>query len=384
MTNTNAHAGAVLDWYDRQRRDLPWRAAPGARPDPYRVWLSEIMLQQTTVAAVKPYFAAFLDRWPGVDELAAADLDDVLKCWAGLGYYARARNLKACAERVVADHDGRFPSSEAALLALPGIGSYTAAAIAAIAFDHPAVVVDGNIERVIARLFAIETPLPRAKPEIRRMAAGIAPDHRPGDYAQAMMDLGAGICTPKRPACALCPMAHLCAARSSGLEAVLPAKAPKAPRPERRATLFWLERDDGAVLLRRRHREGLLGGMLEVPGTPWDTGTSAPAAPMEHAPAKAHWRKLSGTVSHTFTHFHLELEVRVARAAPDQRLNAIVEPARCLWVAREDLAGEALPSVMRKVVAHATGDGRAARPVKPFRRESAGATDRSGAARRSS
>jgi len=366
MTNAKlpSHAEAVLAWYDRHRRDLPWRARPGARADPYRVWLSEIMLQQTTVQAVKPYYADFLARWPDIDALAAASLDEVLKAWAGLGYYARARNLKACAEQLVADYGGKFPSNENALRALPGIGVYTAAAIAAIAFDRPAAVVDGNVERVVARLFALERPLPGAKGEIRALTATIAPAVRPGDFAQAMMDLGAGVCTPKRPACPLCPLAGHCAGRAAGLAETLPVKTPKKPRPVRRATLFWLERDDGSVLLRRRPPKGLLGGMLEVPGTPWlEEGRDATTADVTaFAPVRTQWRRLSGAVRHTFTHFQLELEVWTGAAEDGEALAAAVEPERCLWVARSQLHREALPSIMRKVAAHAVSAGEAPRP----------------------
>src|SRR5258708_6207537 len=253
-------ASDLLDWYDRHRRDLPWRAAPGATPDPYRVWLSEIMLQQTTVRAVAPYFARFLARWPNVQALAAAPLDDVLKAWAGLGYYARARNLHACARAVVERHGGAFPSSEAGLAELPGIGPYTAAAIAAIAFGARAAAVDGNVERVVTRLFAIEQALPAAKPQIRKLAAGLVPDARSGDFAQAMMDLGATICTPTRPACAICPWMQACEACRHGDPAGFPRRAPKPVRRLRRGAAFVALRADGCVLMRARPPKGLLGG----------------------------------------------------------------------------------------------------------------------------
>ena len=279
-----AVAAPLLAWYDRHARKLAWRVGPndrarGVAPDPYRVWLSEVMLQQTTVASVGSYFAAFIERWPTVNDLAAATQDDVMRLWAGLGYYARARNLKACAETVVREHGGRFPANAADLQALPGIGAYTAAAIAAIAFDELVAVIDGNIERVIARLFAITEPLPRAKPAIRARQAELTPRHRAGDYAQAMMDLGATICTPRRAACALCPLAEACAGRASGDPEAFPAKAAKAVRPTRQGTAFVAVRDDGAVLLRRRPDKGLLGGMAEVPGTAWLAGPPAPQPP---------------------------------------------------------------------------------------------------------
>ena len=260
---------ALLAWYDRHRRALPWRAAPGERADPYRVWLSEIMLQQTTVKAVAPYYARFLARWGDVRALAAAPLEEVLKAWAGLGYYARARNLHACARAVVERHGGEFPASEAALRALPGIGAYTAAAIAAIAFDVPASPVDGNVERVIARLFAVEAPLPGAKPELRRLARELTPQRRAGDFAQAMMDLGATICTPKKPACALCPWNEGCAAHARGDAETFPRRTPKREGALRRGAAFVARRADGFVLVRTRPAKGLLGGMTEVPTTEW-------------------------------------------------------------------------------------------------------------------
>ncbi len=350
-------AAALLAWYDRERRDLPWRAAPGARPDPYAVWLSEVMLQQTTVKAVIPYYARFLALWPAVEALAAAELDDVLKAWAGLGYYSRARNLHACAKAVVAQHGGRFPDTEDALAALPGIGTYTAAAVAAIAFDRPAAVVDGNVERVMARLFAVETPLPAAKPELRRLAATLTPRTRAGDFAQAMMDLGATICTPRRPSCLLCPIAAFCAARERGLAAALPYRMVKGERPTRRGVAFFALRDDGAVLLRRRPEKGLLGGMMEVPSSPWREG-EASADLDRDAPLAAPWQRVSGEVRHTFTHFHLELCVCRAAVADG---TAVPEGEGWRWVQRRDLAREALPSVMRKVIAHALEAGQTAR-----------------------
>jgi A/G-specific adenine glycosylase len=343
-------SAALLAWYDRHRRRLPWRAERGARADPYRVWLSEIMLQQTTVKAAGPYFLRFLARFPDVRALAAAPLDDVLKLWAGLGYYSRARNLHACAKAVIGRHGGRFPSEETALLALPGVGPYTAAAIAAIAFDRPATVVDGNVERVVARLFAVEAPMPGAKPEIRRLAATLAPRSRHGDFAQAMMDLGATICTPRKPACALCPWSGACAARKGGAPELYPRKAPKAVRPTRYGVAYLVRRADGAVLVRDRPPRGLLGGMTEIPTGIWsaEVDLSAPVAALAaEAPLAALWRRVPGVATHVFTHFALELAVLVAE--PPLSTPA---PVGARWAAADDLASEALPTVFRKALAH--------------------------------
>jgi len=340
----------LLAWYDQHARRLPWRAPQGATADPYRVWLSEIMLQQTTVAAVQAYFLKFLDKWPTVEALADAPLDDILKAWAGLGYYARARNLHACARLVASRHQGRFPGNEAELRELPGIGPYTAGAIAAIAFNRRAAAVDGNVERVIARLRAIETPLPEAKPFIREAVLDLIPESRPGDFAQAMMDLGATICTPRAANCLVCPWSEPCLARQRGLADVLPRKAPKTAQPVRRGIAFWVERD-GALLLRRRPERGLLGGMMEVPSTPW--ARDLPPKPLETAPIEAKWHRKAGRIEHTFTHFHLELEVWRARSPVDFSLR---DAGDYRWVPKPALAGEALPSVMRKIVAAMTED----------------------------
>ena len=340
----------LLRWYDRHRRVLPWRARAGERPDPYRVWLSEIMLQQTTVKAVVPYYARFLDRFPTVTQLAAAPLDDVLKLWAGLGYYARARNLHACAKAVVERHGGRFPDTEEALLTLPGVGAYTAAAIAAIAFDRHASPVDGNVERVIARLFAVEHELPGAKPHLRALAGELTPPRRAGDFAQAMMDLGATLCTPKSPACAICPWVHACTARARGDQASFPRKVPRRSGELRRGAAFVALRADGHILLRTRAAAGLLGGMTEVPTTEWardfDDLTALRAAPS----VKAAWHRLPGTVTHTFTHFPLELVVYAANLPV--RTPA---PPGMRWVALSALSEAALPRVMRKVISHHIG-----------------------------
>lgn len=343
----------LLGWYDAHRRRLPWRALPGEMPDPYRVWLSEIMLQQTTVAAVGPYFHSFLKRWPTMKALAAAPVEDVMSAWAGLGYYSRARNLHACAREVAAAHAGRLPPDEAALLKLPGIGPYTAAAIAAIAFDKRASPVDGNIERVLARLFAVNTPLPAAKTELKRIAGALAPAKRSGDFAQAMMDLGATICTPKSPACTNCPWTNDCAARVLGIADTLPARDAKRARPLRRGAAFVAISKDDAILLRRRPPKGLLGGMHEPPMSPWEA--TFPDDPTGYAPLKAEFRKLPGLVRHGFTHF--ELELQVYRAEGVARANGAGE-----WAPLANLKAFALPSVMRKVIDHALA-GRDAGPL---------------------
>jgi A/G-specific adenine glycosylase len=347
---------ALLGWYDRERRALPWRAAPGRLQDPYRVWLSEIMLQQTTVKAVIPYYAAFLRRWPTVEALAAASLDDVLAAWAGLGYYSRARNLHACARAVVERHGSAFPRSERELKELPGIGPYTAAAIAAIAFGAPATPVDGNVERVVARLYAVPLPLPKAKPELMRLAEQLTPAERAGDHAQAMMDLGATICTPKRPSCLVCPVAAFCAARAEGSAAVLPMRAAKPERPLRLALAFVALREDGCVLLRRRPEVGLLGGMLEVPSTEWADALPRLEDRFRDVPVRGDWHLVPGIVSHTFTHFQLDALVYRALVPARVRLTRRADAPRCQWVGRGDLDGAALPSVMRKLLAHALSD----------------------------
>lgn len=341
-----AAADALLAWYDAHRRALPWRAAAGAHADPYAVWLSEIMLQQTTVAAVENYYRAFLARWPTVEALAAAPREAVLAEWAGLGYYARARNLHTCAQRIAQDYGGRFPRDEAALLSLPGVGPYTAAAMAAIAFDAPAVPVDGNVERVIARLHAIETPPQRAKKLFREKAQALAPGARHGDFAQALMDLGATICTPRAPKCGSCPLAPRCAAHNAGATDRYPVRASKAERPRRRGAIFILLRGD-AVLLTRRPATGLFGAMLAFPSTPLGDDI-APEDMLNHAPAPARWRALE-PVAHVFTHFSLEATVFVATVAQAARRRT---GAEC-WTKIATLAGAGLPGLMRKAAARA-------------------------------
>lgn len=315
--------------------------AAGERPDPYRVWLSEIMLQQTTVAAVKPYFETFMRRWPTVEALAAAESDEVMKAWAGLGYYSRARNLKNCSESVAAAHGGRFPETMAALRELPGIGDYTSAAIAAIAFDEPAAVVDGNVERVVTRLEAIERPVREAKQEIRGIVQALVPLSRPGDFAQAMMDLGATICTPRRPACAICPVSDDCQARLNGDPERFPLKPPRSARPQRLGAAFVAERADGAILLRKRPAKGLLGGMSEVPTSGWSARTDGDDG-VGAAPFDARWSP-AGSVQHVFTHFALTLSVYHARHGGSA-------PPDWWWAPRADIHSEALPSVMKKVI----------------------------------
>jgi A/G-specific adenine glycosylase len=334
----------LLAWYDRHRRRLPWRSPSGERADPYRVWLSEIMLQQTTVVTVAPYFDRFMARWPDVLSLAESSLDEVLHQWQGLGYYARARNLHACARAVVARHGGQFPDDAAGLRALPGIGDYTAAAIAAIAFDRRGAAVDGNVERVVARLFAVREAMPAAKPRLRALARELVPERRAGDFAQAMMDLGATICTPRKPRCVLCPWQKDCAARAGGFAEDLPVPAERPERPLRHGVVFWLQRGDGAVLLRRREEKGLLGGMIEVPSTPWREAEWGEAEALGSAPAKAKWVALPGTVQHGFTHFRLDLTILVGTTD---------DPPDGLWARPEQFKDYAFPTLTKKVVKHA-------------------------------
>jgi len=342
---TLLNSQSLLAWYDQHRRILPWRALAGVTQDPYRVWLSEIMLQQTTVAAVGPYFQKFIKRWPTIRHLAKAPVDQVLQMWAGLGYYRRAHLLHACAQRIAADYRGQFPESEAELLELPGFGPYTAAAVAAIAFGQRANVVDGNVERVMARLFALQTPLPKVKVEIRAVAATLLPEARYGDYAQALMDLGATICTPRRPKCGICPLNKDCRAHALGIEEKLPQKIRVEKKPVRRAMAFVLINKKNQVLLRQRSKQGLLGGMMEIPSSVWQEGKMPQLTEVQRqAPAKTKWQILPGKVKHIFSHFELELAVAVGiapKAVPGK------------WVGLSRLEDEALPSVMHKIVRHA-------------------------------
>ena len=333
MPHVSALRAALLDWYDAHGRALAWRAPPGApRPDPYRVWLSEVMLQQTTTPHATPYFETFTARWPTVSDLAAAGDGEVMAAWAGLGYYARARNLLACARAVVRDHGGVFPDTEAGLLALPGVGAYTAAAVSAIAFGRPTNVVDGNVERVMARLFAVETPLPAAKPGLKRLAATLVADDRPGDWPQALMDLGATVCRPGQPLCEACPLTGWCAAFASGHPELWPLRTKKADRPHRTGVAWVLRDGQGRVALVRRPDKGLLGGMMGLPTSEW-----AAEAIRTAPPVAANWQE-AGAIEHVFTHFSLTLTVRVAQGEGD-----------FVWT-DPDEALAALPTVFRKAL----------------------------------
>ena len=342
----------LIAWYDRHHRELPWRVSPaqakkGVKPDPYRIWLSEVMLQQTTVQAVKAYFDKFTRLWPTVGDLASAPTDDVMKAWAGLGYYARARNLKKCAEAVAADHGGVFPDTVEGLQALPGIGDYTSAAVAAIAFNRPAAVMDGNVERVVSRLFQIGDPLPGSKPQMKARVVELTPMDRPGDFAQAMMDLGATICTPKRPACVLCPLIDHCAALKDGDPELYPVKTKKADRPVRLGAAFVAIDKKNRVLLRTRAEKGLLGGMSEVPGTDW-TARQDGIADISAAPFTSKWVSC-GAITHVFTHFELRLSVFLTRVEGEVSTHGFWEPV-------EKLDEAALPTVMKKAIAAAIPD----------------------------
>jgi A/G-specific adenine glycosylase len=365
-------ARRLLGWYDRHRRRMPWRALPGERPDPYKVWLSEIMLQQTTVAAVGPYFARFLARFPAVEALAAAKLDEILGLWQGLGYYARARNLHAAAQVVARELGGRFPDTAAALKKLPGIGDYTAAAIAAIAFDRPEAALDGNVERVIARLDAVEMALPAAKPALRALTRRLVPAARAGDFAQALMDLGATICTPRAPRCMLCPWTDACLGRARGIADTLPRKLAKPVRPVRHGVAFFLMDAEGAILLRRRPEKGLLGGMMEVPSTGWAEKAPSARQAAAAAPAPATWRVLPGTVRHGFTHFELKLTVWAARVTRRPR-------AKGVWCPGEHLATQALPTAMKKILSHALAQlGKKSGPASSTKSKTAGRVSSTG------
>ena len=332
----------LLAWYDVHAREMPWRVGPadrkaGIKPDPYAVWLSEVMLQQTTVAAVRDYHRKFLSIWPTVADLAAAEDADVMAAWAGLGYYARARSLLKCARAVVGDHGGAFPDTHDALIKLPGIGPYTAAAVAAIAFDRPETVVDGNVERVMARLYDVHTPLPAAKPELTAFARELTPQKRAGDYAQAVMDLGATICTPRNPACGICPLREPCIARVAGTATELPKKTPKKKTPTRFGIVYVARREDGAWLLETRPESGLLGGMLGWPGSDWIDD------PQPSPPIAAEWSELDAEARHTFTHFHLRLRIFWARVSDD------AVPTKGAFVPAQAFAPASLPTAMRKV-----------------------------------
>lgn len=344
-TDTGALQAALLGWFDRHRRVMPWRAAKGKRPNPYHVWLSEIMLQQTTVVTVGPYFNKFIGLWPTVDDLAAAQLDDVLTAWAGLGYYARARNLHKCAQAVVTRHSGRFPADEQALLDLPGIGPYTAAAIASIAFDRPAVAVDGNVERVVSRFLDIEEPLPLSKPAIRAGAAMLAADNpRPGDFTQAFMELGATVCTPRKPKCGLCPWQNDCKARKAGHAEDLPRKLPKKAKPAKFGKVYWITNAKGQVMIQKRTEKGLYEGLYQLPTTEWiEDKQAAGALRLDFMPAKGPCA-LGASVKHSFTHFDLSLEIWQCS------VKTVKLPKGGIWVHPAALADYALPTLMQKAV----------------------------------
>lgn len=342
-------ADVLLAWYDKHRRDLPWRAKPHETAAPYRVWLSEIMLQQTTVAAVAPYYRAFLKRWPDVASLAAAELDDVCGAWAGLGYYSRARNLHRAAQTVAREHGGTFPRNSADVRALPGIGAYTAAAIGAIAFGEPVAAMDGNAERVIARLHAVEDELPKAKAKLATLGQGLVPDARPGDFAQALMDLGSTVCLSKRPRCESCPLTGVCEGRRLGIAAGLPRKAARRARPLKRGAAFVALDRSGAIYLVRRPPTGLLAGMFQPPLGPWGTSFPTPASALSEAPFSGAWERKPGFVRHGFTHFELELEIYVCRFR--SRPNG-----EGFWLRPPEFARAPVPTVMRKAIGHAVDE----------------------------
>ncbi len=341
----NAIVERTLRWWDRDRRELPWRAGPEETPDPYRVWLSEVLLQQTTAQAAAPYFQTFIDKWPTVEDLAAASTEAVIGAFAGLGYYSRARNLHACAKEI-ARRGGRFPDREADLRALPGVGEYTAAAIAAIAFGRQAAPVDGAIARILARLLALDRPVVQAKAEIRAAALALAPSRRAGDFAQALMDIGATICRPRNPQCAACPLGEDCAARRSGVPEAFPRRPAGKSKPSRAGAAFFAHRTDGAFLARRRPPLGLLASTVELPGTAW-TSEGPGEGWRSDVPVAARWRRLLGAVDQTFTHFTLRLTLFVASFDGEA-------PAGHFWVAPDAVAEAGLSNVMRKAVLHAT------------------------------
>jgi A/G-specific adenine glycosylase len=334
----------TLAWWDRSRRSLAWRAEPGEIPDPYRVWLSEVLLQQTTAQAATPYYQAFIVRWPRVEDLAAAPIEDVMSAFAGLGYYSRARNLHACAKEI-ARRGGKFPSEEAGLRGLPGIGAYTAAAIAAIAFGRQTAPVDGNIARILARLLALEKPIARPRGELAAAARALAPSCRAGDFTQALMDIGATLCRPRNPACGLCPLADDCVAFQAGVPEVYPRRAEARARPQRQGAVFFARRSDGAFLARRRPPRGLLASTIELPGTPW-TSRNPDDGLAGAAPVDARWRRLPGDIEQVFTHFALKLVVYATEFEGRA-------PADCFWVKPDAVGGAGFSSMMRKAVKHA-------------------------------
>ncbi len=346
-------ASKLLKWYDKEQRELPWRAKPGVVPNPYHVWLSEIMLQQTVVKTVIPYFNKFISLWPAITDLANASDEDIRRAWAGLGYYTRAANLHKCAKLICEEYEGNFPIFAEELETLPGIGPYTAAAIAAIAFDETATPVDGNIERVVARQFAVQDPLPGVKTKLKQCATTLTPPRRAGDFAQAQMDLGATICTPKNPSCLLCPISSSCEGYHLGIESTLPKRASKKPKPTRYGSAFFALREDGSVLLHQRPPGGLLGNMQEIPTSEWTENKEQAENMLKSPPLKGEWWPVPGNVKHTFTHFHLELKVFRIIPGEEAEFTLFADAERCKWVHRDQLADEALPSVMRKIIQHA-------------------------------
>ena len=336
----------ILGWYEKNRRCLPWRSEPGEEVNPYHVWLSEIMLQQTTVVTVKSYFDHFITVWPNIAAVASAPLDDILHAWQGLGYYSRARNLHKCAKILMSEHSGFLPQEEKELLKLPGIGSYTAAAIAAIAFGKKTTPIDGNIERVVARLFSVTEPISESKKKIQEFARSMTPEYGAGDYAQALMDIGATICKPKTPICASCPLSGQCEAEAKGMAKDLPVRLPKKDRPTRKGIIFWLSNGKGEILLRRRPEKGLLGGMMELPSSDWSEDKRALENILNEAPENIVWQILPGKVKHTFTHFNLELEIATGQCLNPESMTGI-------WCEISNFSKYALPSVMKKVVIHA-------------------------------
>ena len=346
LLSSSILTSSLLSWYDQMGRDLPWRIKGDPHPHPYHVWLSEIMLQQTTVATVKPYFEAFLQRWPTLQAFGQASLDDVLHAWQGLGYYARARNMHKCAHRVVQDHGGEFPRTAEGLRILPGIGPYTAAAIAAIAFEERVTPVDGNVARVLSRLYALEDPLPLSLKSITSLAADLCPEKRSGDFAQALMDLGATVCTPRSPRCLLCPWQSFCQGFQKGIAERLPVKLPRAPKPFRHTIAFVIRHADGSVLLSRRQEKGLLGGMIEAPSTPWREKPYTLEEGLSSAPLKCNWSQTTQEVRHVFTHFHFHALVCYGEALDP--LPPLEENA--FWVQPADFSKMAFPTVMKKIL----------------------------------
>ncbi len=342
-------AHRLLEWYGMHAREMPWRTMPsdhkkGKRSNPYHVWLSEIMLQQTQVTTVRDYFLKFISLWPTIDNLAAADEEDILKAWAGLGYYSRARNLKKCADIIMHEYSGKFPRTYDQLIKLPGIGDYTASAIASIAFDQAVPVIDGNVERVMARHRRIEKTFPEAKPETRAMLETLLDQEKPGEFAQSMMDLGATICTPKKPSCSLCPINDDCLAHENGQQEQFPHKKAKTKKPKRVGAAFVIENNSGAIFLCKRPDKGLLASMTQVPTTQWDSRNDG-ATGLSSQPFVSEWVN-TGSAHHVFTHFELELEVWLTRSNHVQSMEG-------WWCKKEELEEEALPTVMRKVLARA-------------------------------